>query len=110
MLLSKFGKSNYNLIIREIQSFWAGNVEVQSEKRIENPRDAFELQLRLYDKYEVLLEYEMSTFALKLWTGQEFEYLDNMTDDKMVYGFDSMKPENILHNFKVLNDVIKKWQ
>jgi len=107
MLLTKHGKQNYDLLIKEIQHYWENNVEIISEKRVDIPVDAFELLLCLYEKHKVLLEYETSTFALKLWRNENFVYLDKLTDKIVVYGFESMLSENIIHNFEVLDEVLK---
>ena len=107
MLFSKQGNKNYKLLKDTIFSFWNDNVEIQEEKKIEIPVDAFEIYMQLYGRHKVLLEYETGTFALKLWTGEKYEYPDKFINDKMVYGFDSMTPENIIHNFSVMDVALK---
>jgi len=107
MSLGKQGIEKLKLLKNSARDFLGNNLEILCEMISDNPMDAFELEFLLYGKYKVLLEYEISTFALKLWTGEGFEYLDNHSKEKMIYLFDSMKSENILHNFKVLDDVLK---
>ena len=86
---------------------FGNNVDFGEIEVIKSPYPAFEMQLTLYKKYNVLLEYETSTFALKLFTGEKFEYLDKVTKDKIFYGFDSMIPENIAHNFDILDKALR---
>ena len=86
---------------------WGKNIVLLSEKEVKIPVDAFEIHAKIYGCYRIFLEYEIGTFALKIWTGKDFEYLDSLTNDKIFYGFDSMKPKNIQHNLNIQDKILK---
>jgi hypothetical protein len=89
---------------------WKNNIVLLNEEIKEIPVDAFEIQMQIYGHYKVLLEYEIETFALKVWVGEKFEYLDKYSKDNIFYGFDSMQPEKIQHNFDVLDRILKSFK
>lgn len=70
----------------------------------------FFLQVKLYNKHNVLMEYERSTLGISLQEGNGNQYiiLSKLTDDKVFRGLQSYKEDNLLHNFKILDDVLKK--
>ncbi len=107
-MLSNEGVSNLKLLKDMLLRTWRNNVTILSETETQIPVDAFELLIVFYGHHKVLLEYEMGMFAFKIWTGKKFEYLDKFTNEKIVYGFDSMFPQNIQHNFEVLDEVLNK--
>jgi hypothetical protein len=107
-MLSSEGINNLNLLKEMIFNTWGNNVVLLNERIMQIPVDAFEFQMQLYGSKKVLLEYETGTFALKLWTGERFEYLDKFVNDKIIYGFDSMIPENIQHNIYVLDKLLNQ--
>ncbi len=105
-MLSNEGISNLSLLKDMLVNTWKNNIVILGERKIQIPVDAFEIQMQIYGRNKVMLEYETGTFALKIWTGEKFEYLDKFTSDKIFYGFDSMIPKNIQHNFSILDKVL----
>ena len=107
-MLSNEGINNLNLLKYWALKTWEENVIFIKETGTQIPVDAFTIEMRVYKKFKVLIEYEVSTFAFKLWTGNKYEYIDRFTNNKIIYGFDSMKTENIQNNFKILDVILKK--
>lgn len=105
-MLSSEGRDNLKLLKDLAAKTWEKNVIIINENVIQIPVDAFVIEMKLYNQFKVLLEYETGTFAFKLWTGEKYEYLDGLTDKKIFYGFDSMLPANTRHNFEVLDTIL----
>lgn len=106
-MLSSEGMQNFRLLKSRLLNTWKNDIVILDEKEKPIPVDAFEIQMIIYGSYRVMLEYETGTFALKIWTGERFEYLDGLTSDKIFYGFDSMIAENIQHNCSVLDKIMR---
>ena len=109
-MLSNEGVANLNLLKEALTNMWKNNIVLEHEKVMKIPVDAFEIQMTIEGSFKVLLEYETGTFALKLWTGDKFEYLDKLTNDKVYYGFSSMLPDSIHNNLEVLDRVINQYK
>ena len=109
-MLSSEGIANLNLLKGALTKMWNDSIVLEHETVMAIPVDAFEIQMTINGSFRVLLEYETGTFALKLWTGDKFEYLDKIIDDKIYYGFDSMLPDNIYNNLKVLEKVMNLYK
>lgn len=74
---------------------------------INSPYAEFNLQMRLYDVYDVTLEYERSTLGIMLKTDRGAIGLSRLTEQQVFKGLKSCVPENLLHNFKTLDKLIK---
>ena len=106
-MLSNEGIVNLKLLKDMALNTWKDNIVLSREREIQIPVDAFEFQAQIYEHFKVLLEYETGTFALKIWTGEKYEYIEKFTSNKIFYGFDSMMPKNIQHNFDVLDEILR---
>ena len=106
-MLSNEGDMNRKLLKELALKKWKNNLVIQKEIEIEIPVDAFEIYMLIYGQFKILLEYEIGTFALKIWSGEKYEYLDKFTNDRIVYGFESIVSENITWNYRVLDDVLE---
>jgi hypothetical protein len=106
-MLSNEGMENLKLLKQLAYRTWGTNLQIMAEKVINIPVDAFEIQMKIYCCYDILLEYETGTFALKIWDESKFVYLDKLTDEKVIYGFDSMITDSIMNNFNILDRVLK---
>ena len=109
-MLSDEGTRNLQLLKEMILNKWEKRITWTSETVKSIPIDAFELQMQIDESTKILLEYETGTFALKLWTGKEFEYIDDLSGERIVYGFESMNPDNIRHNLEVLDRIMSVFK
>lgn len=98
-----------NKIMKLIREFWGSNVsEIKVKDLIENPFEMFALTMKLYNKYEVIMEYDRETLGIKVKNQDQFLALSRITDKNIYRGFDSYYPDNMLHNFKVLDETLQK--
>ena len=106
-MLSTEGQKNRKLLKQIAYKMWKADIEILSEREINIPLDAIEIYMLIYGQYNILLEYETGTFALKIMLNGKYEYIDKYTDKKIIYGFDSLIENNIINNYKVLDLLLK---
>jgi hypothetical protein len=108
MLISE-AQIEANKLIKLIQEFWGNKVtNINITNITDSPFDMFTLKLKLYGKFNIVMEYEQSTFGIYIQLDNETIGLSKLTKETVLRGFDSYRSkENILYNFKVLNSVIR---
>ena len=77
---------------------------------IESMYPTFDMPLKLYGKYDVKLEYEASTMITTVYVNGKYIELGDLTGIKLPYGFKSMYPENLEHDFRLLDSVLKQME
>jgi len=87
---------------------WAKNVKFYKIKGINSPYPEFEWDIRLYNMFNIKLIYDRSILCIEVLTGEEYMELSRITDERIYHFFDSLKPENLLHNFQVLDRLLIK--
>ena len=98
-----------NQLTQKVKAFWGDEVkDIQLVEGIEDPFMMFTLLMEIYGKYEVKMEYDRSTLNIMTKVGKEYIVLSKLTDEPVFWGFEGYKPENLLHNFKALDKVLKK--
>ena len=84
---------------------------------VQAPFSLFTMPVKIYGK-DARIEYELGYINLHLkvgytdeitgkWT-EEFVFLPHLTRKKMFWKQECMTPENMLHNFRVMDEVIKE--
>ena len=95
-------------LISLIKEYWDENVLVADTSFPPYPFDAFNLRLILYGKFHVVCEYERSTLGFYLQEDDTLIGLSKIAAETVYKGFDSYRTkDNILHNIKVLDGVLK---
>lgn len=88
---------------------WGDNCTFGEIIEVESMYPAFDLPVKLYGKYNVKLEYEASTVGIYILLSGRYVGLSRIISD--VYkGFKSMYPENLEHNFRLLDRVLKQME
>ena len=101
-------KQNIDLIKSTAQQIWDSNVQFGEIKVINSPYPEFEWDIILYNKFSVLMKYDRSILDISVKTNGDEKWLTDLTDEDIVEGFESCKPENLLHNFHVLDRFLRK--
>jgi len=97
-----------NKLIEEIQGFWGKAVsDIRVVDLTDVPFDMFTLYIKLYGAYEVKLVYDRSTLGINIKINRQFIGLSRLANEPVYRGFDGYEPENLLHNFKVLDKTLK---
>lgn len=86
---------------------WGENCVFGELEVLDRPFSEFCWPMRLYNAFDVLLEYERSSVGFKVNTQQGFIGWHLLTNEQVIRGLKSCKPENMLHNFQVLDRVLR---
>lgn len=98
---------NIDLIKKTALLVWGENIEFGEIKGSNSPYPEFEWQIYLYSKFIIKLDYDRSTLSIGVPTKEVYVVLSSLTNESVFGGFDGMKPENLLHNFQVLDRLIQ---
>ncbi|WP_088838921.1 hypothetical protein [Listeria sp. ILCC792] len=93
-----------------ISEYWGEEAsEIEVEIPDNTPFGIFFLEMKLYGKFKVKMEYERSTLGISVKNENSNDYviLSKMTDQKIYRGLQSYKESNLKHNFEVLNNLLK---
>jgi hypothetical protein len=96
------------LIEKTANQTWKNNIEFGELEEIKSPYPQFEWSMRLYDRYMIGLSYDRSTLSINIPTKEGQMALSRVAKETVFRGFDGMKPENLLHNFQVLDRFLRK--
>ena len=108
-MLIEEDRENIELIRTTAQKVWDEDCVFGEFKEPNSPYPEFEWHMVLYGRFEVLLTYDKSIIGLNIWIEERFVNLRKLTSEELVRGFDSSKPENLLHNFQVLDRLLKTY-
>ena len=86
---------------------WGENCEFLELRIVDSPYPEFELPIILYQKIEVGLYYDRSTMDIGIKQNGKYVILSKFTDEEVYRGFEVMEPQNLQHNFEVLDEVVK---
>jgi hypothetical protein len=101
-------KQNIDNIYGFAMELWGENVKFGDVNIKNSPYSEFELPLRLYDRVDVLLTYDRSIIGLALVSSNGLQWIDDLTTGTVFDGFESSNPENMQHNFRVLDEIVKQ--
>lgn len=107
-LLDDEARNDIKQITDLANRIWGNNCEFGQLKVQNSPYAEFEWPLCLYHKVDVTLTYDRSILGIAIKTQKGNVWVDDLTNEIIYDGFESSKPENILHNFQVLDEVIRK--
>lgn len=106
-MLSEEGLMHLKLLKNLMQQFWGSNARIINEEVLNAPFDMFKMNIIIYDKFEILIEYDRSIIGISIKIDNNFINLRKLTDKETIIGFESSGKDSILHNFKILDDVLK---
>ncbi len=105
-MLDNHAEANIKLIGELANKVWGDNCEIGEVKITNSPFPEFKLPMRLYHKVDVILTYDRSILGIALKTAGGNKWVDDLTSQIIYDGFESCKPENLLHNLQVLDEVV----
>lgn len=106
-MLDKHAEESIKLIEFLANQLWGSNCEIGQVKELNSPYAEFECPIRLYNKVDVTLTYDRSILGIAIKSKKGDVWVDDLTNQIIYDGFESSKPENVLHNFRVLDKVIR---
>ena len=102
-MLNEEAIRNIHLIKSVAEQIWGSNVIFGEINVLNTPYSQFELPMKLYREMYVL-----SILDISVRKDNEYLWLSDLTDERIIEGFDSMKQEKLLYNFQVLDRLIRK--
>ena len=95
-------------LTNQIVSYWGNNISITNVITHRGaPFDIFEISTILYNRFDVMFEYERSTLGIRIKVGNEYVGLSRLSKEPVIRGFKSYTPENMLNNFSILDRTIK---
>ena len=101
-------KQNIDNIYRAAHDLWGENVVFGDIEVIESPYPEFDLPMKLFDKVGILLNYDRSALDIGVPKDGRYVLMSEFTDKPFVRGMKATQPENLISNFRVLDEVAKK--
>lgn len=98
---------NIESIRNAAQQVWGKNVRFSDIQGKDSPYSEFEWHILLYNRFDIKMEYDRSMLEITVNTAQGYILLDKLTNEKIFLWFESCKPQNLLHNFQVLDRVVR---
>jgi len=94
-------------VVKIIKEFWGSDVSKICIKNISTkPFDMYQIHMIIH-RQQIKMEYDRSTLAIMIKDGNEYISLSQFTNESVFKGFDSFVTENMLHNFRVLDNSMK---
>ncbi|MDR0951440.1 MAG: hypothetical protein LBM18_00745 [Oscillospiraceae bacterium] len=100
-------KQNIEAIKSIANQVWGEKCEFGDMKVIKSPYPEFEWPIVLHGKIDVVLTYDRSILGINIMTDNGYENIRKFTEKEYIRGFESCKPKNLLHNFRILDEVVK---
>jgi hypothetical protein len=107
-MLDNEARQNLQTIRQIALQIWGPNCEFGENKVINSPYPEFELPMLLYGKIGVGIYYDRSALDIGIMQDGEYVLLGKFTTEDVFRGMKAMKPENLLHNFQVLDYVARE--
>ena len=109
-LLNKEAHKNIELIKTTAQKVWGEDCVFGEFKEPNSPYPEFEWYMELYGRFEVRLEYDRGLLGIDVPTKDGDVLVDIATEEPFGFlGYEGIKPENLLHNFQVLDRLLKTY-
>lgn len=105
-VLDKEGKENILTIKQAAQTIWGDDCKIETIQENNSPFCMFEILMNIYGCFDVLLTYDRSILGIHVKSNGEYLNIRRFTDKKMKGGFESCKLENLLYNFRILDEVL----
>jgi hypothetical protein len=103
---NKYTKRDVDNIRRIALEVWGANVNIDEIKPTSAPFPEFDWPMQLYGCIDIRLIYERAHLGADIMVKGVYVNILELTDTYII-GFDSTIPENILSNFKLLDEVVK---
>lgn len=95
-------------LISQIVNYWGENVSIINIITHKGaPFDIFEVSTILYNRFDVMFEYERSTIGIRIKVENEYIGLSRLSIEPVIKGFKSYTSENMLYNFGILDKTLK---
>lgn len=106
-MLDDEGRENIGKIKEVAIQIWGDMCQFGNVKILEAPFCTFELHMLIYNQFNIVLTYDRSILGININESGEYKNIRKFTNKEIKRGFESCEPENLSHNFKVLDEILK---
>ncbi len=106
-MLDQEGSENINKIRDAAKQTWGDQCRLQNPQVHEAPFCMFEIHMRIYDRFSVVILCDRSVVDISFRTNGRYEWLAELSPGTVVEGAESCRPENLLRNFRLLDAALK---
>ena len=107
-MLVSYGKQNLINILIALEKTWGFDVNILKIDIKNAPFGLMDIEVQIYKKYRILLAYDRSLLGIFIMRNGEPVHISKFTKQELITGFEvCKKEENLLHNFHILDDVLK---
>ena len=100
-------QNNIALIKKTAQEVWGDNITFGEIEDLGAPWPEFEWPVKIYS-FPLKFIYDRSYFDIAIPVEDGFRALSYLTDEPMLLGRNSLKPQNLFHNLKVLDRYLQQ--
>ena len=108
-MLNKEAHRDIELIRETAQKVWGEDCVFGEFKEPNSPYAEFEWYVVLYGRFEVRIDYERGGIGNMVKTGDGHIALSRLTDEQVFKGLKGGIPENLIHNFQVLDRLLRTY-
>ena len=106
MLVSYSQKELVNILVT-LERIWGKSINVIKIDIKNAPFSLMDIKVQIYKKYNILLTYDRSLLGIYIMQNEKPIYIGKFTDEEIIGDFDSCEEAILLHNFRILDDVLK---
>ena len=106
-MLIVYDKRNLINILTALEKTWEDDWAIIKIDIKNAPFPLMDIEVQIYERYRVLLAYDRSLLGIFIIQGGEPIYIEKFTDEEIIGDFDSCEEAILLHNFHILDDVLK---
>ena len=100
-------QNNIALIKKTAQEVWGDNITFGEIEDSGAPWAEFKWPVKIYS-FPILFLYDRSIFDISVPVEDGYRILQLVTPEPMIEGFESTEPQNMFHNFKVLDRYLQQ--
>ena len=104
---TKWEAEHIDLIEKTALEIWGDNITFGEVEDLGAPWAEFKWPVKIYS-FSLKFLYDRSIFGVEIPTENGHDMLRNLTKEPFISGFDSLKPQNLFHNLKVLDRYLQQ--
>ena len=104
---TKWEAEHIDLIEKTALEIWGDNITFGEIEDLGAPWAEFKWPVKIYS-FRVDFVYDRSILDISIPKEDDFDMLPNLTNEPIIEGFESTEPQNMFHNFMVLDRYLQQ--
>jgi hypothetical protein len=105
-MLDNEDRMNIKQIEETAKQIWDDEYKLGHIDVLDSPFGIFEMYLMIYN-FAILFTYDRSILGINIKIAGEYKNIRGLTKKEIKGGFDSCEPENLLYNFRILDEILR---